>query len=162
MLIPSLPHSRRASTCWTRPDAGLSMAERHGVLLFPGLMGTLCQLGHKSQQRGGCSNLFCCWRILVGIHYLWKLSDAELYHSSSQPKYLVIICIRVAPGKPRATLCLALRKHASANTLPGRDKKEMAWDWLPGGCGDEQKRLPPARSRLLRGKSLLSTRGNSQ
>ena len=62
----------------------------------------------------------------MGIYYLWKLSDAELYRRSSRPKYLVIICIKVAPGKPRATLCLALQKDSSAGPLPARDKKKMA------------------------------------
>lgn len=51
-------------------------------------MGTLCQLEHELQQLQGFSNLFCYSRILVGIYYLWKLSNAELYRSSSRPKYL--------------------------------------------------------------------------
>ena len=100
----------------------------------------------------------------MGIYYLWKLSDAELYRRSSQPKYLVIICIKVAPGKPRATLCLALQKDSSVGPLPARDKKKTARDRLPLGCGAAavQKRLPPTRSPLLRGKSLFSAHGHSQ
>lgn len=115
------------NTSWCQALLG---RDRWGYSLFPGLMGTLCQLEHELQQFQGCCNLFCYSRILVGIYYLWKLSDAELYHSSCRPKYLVIICIRVAPGKPRATLCAETQQH-KPSCSKGQEENGLG----PVACG---------------------------
>lgn len=59
----------------------------------------------------------------------------------------LVLCIRAAPRKPRAMLCLVPWKHSSVNPLPARNKRKMAWDWLPVGCGAVWKKLPPAHSQ---------------
>lgn len=63
-------------------------------------MGTLCQPEHELQQLQGRSNLFCYWRILMGIYYVRKLSDAELYPASLSPSTSLLFALGLLQGSP--------------------------------------------------------------
>lgn len=150
------------SVCWTHPDAGLSLAETAGDT--------------------HCSRVW--WVLSASLSMNYNSFKAAVIYSAirgSLWEYIIYgnsamqSCI-TAPVGPSTSLLFALgllqgspgprcvQKHSSTNPLAARDKKKMAWDQLPVGCGAAavQNRLPPAKSPLLRGKSLLSTRGHSQ
>lgn len=76
------------------------------------------------------------------IHFATQGSFGEYISSGSSAmqvcitlpphKYLVIVCITVAPGNPRARLCLALQKHQTPNPAPARHKKMVQDPLLRG------------------------------